>query len=151
VELNGTVVEQVVGLLSSHVDVADASQLGLNAATAAASGTLVSSITLGVVRNLASASVVVPAGQTWSVAVNGTANITLGTSPSGACNLQQNGTTVQGPDGWGAGDASATMNCPFSYIATLTGGTYAFTITGFNSSGGATHNSSTITVTVLKR
>jgi hypothetical protein len=149
--LDGEVVGEVVGHSRPQAVHAFAAQLGLHAATTAGAGQLISSITLGVVRNLASASIVVPTGETWPVAVNGIANISLGTSPSGACNLQQNGVTVQGPDGWGAGDAGTTMNCPFSYIATLTGGTYAFTITGFNSSGGATHNSSTVTVTVLKR
>jgi hypothetical protein len=162
--LDGIVTAQVVGIF--HVGQpgvraeqvahafqlsSDTGQLGANAATTAASGTLASSITLGIVRNLASASIVVPAGQTWNVAVNGVANISLGSSPSGACNLQNNGTTVQGPSGWASGDAGKTLSCPFSYIATLTGGTYAFTITGFNSSGGATHNYSTVTVTVLKR
>lgn len=115
------------------------------------SDTTTFSITMGSAVSYVSVSVTVPTGEVWQVLVAGSVNATLGSGPSGAFRLRQDGTIIDGPRGWNSSNANLDFSTSFHQVVSLTAGTYAFDINGFNSSGGATFKTATITVTVMQR
>ena len=136
----------------TSLETVDTPEIGDEAVTESVSVESATDFTLtSTYTDLSSASVVVPSGQTWRLSVEATASVALGSTPSGACRLMENGVQVQELKGWNSNMTNLDIEIGYTHVVSLGAGTHTFTIQGRNTSGGATKLHAIVKITPLKK